>query len=204
MNTSKKEKQESGKIGRRDFIRTSAMVCCMANLPFASSALSKDDSTKKKEPGVNPLELATYCGLYCGACDIYQKRIGNAGKELKKVLDAYDFGEIATQVPGMENYESFEQVLNVLINFFGQCPNCQKGGGNPQCQIRTCCKEKGYKTCAECPSIPCEKLKPMVDGYPQLKEMLEEIKTTGLENWCQVQQEKVNQGYRYSDTLGKK
>jgi hypothetical protein len=56
---------------------------------------------------VQPFELAAYCGLYCGAWDIYQKRIGQSGKELEKVLDAYRFNEIATQVAGLEDYETF-------------------------------------------------------------------------------------------------
>jgi len=204
-NINKKENSADGNIRRRDFIRKSAIFCCMANIPFAVSGIpkSRGQNTNTKELDRKPTELASYCGLYCGACDIYQKRIGKSGKELKKVLDVYKFNEIANQVPELKGYETFYKVLNTIITFFGQCPGCQKGGADPQCKIRSCCKEKGYQTCAECLSIPCEKLKPLLDDYPQLKDALQEIKKTGLEEWCQKQQEMVNKGFRYSNTLSK-
>ena len=115
------KKINSGKIDRRCFIRTSAIACCLANVPFATDTLISDKKAKVKGPGINPSELVSFCGLYCGACDIYQKRILKSGKELKKILDAYNFKEIAKQVPGLENYEAFDKVLNIMITFFGQC-----------------------------------------------------------------------------------
>ncbi len=200
---SKNEKLASEGIGRRDFICKSALFCCAANIPFAASGFSKKAGQQEKKSDVNPMDLVTYCGLYCGACDIYQQRISKSGNELKRVLDAYNFGDIAKQVPELEDYDAFYKTLNTLITFFGQCPACQKGGGDPECKIRLCCKEKGYQSCAECPSLPCEKLKPLSDGYPGLLENLKEIKESGLEKWCQKQQEKVDKGFRYSDTLTK-
>lgn len=203
-NHSKKENLAAENIGRRDFIRKSAMVCCMANFPFAINGIPKSKGPNTGMSDVKPTDLATYCGLYCGACDIYQKRIGESGKELKKVLDAMKFNEIASQVPGLEDYETFYKILNTIITFFGQCAGCLKGGGDPQCKIRNCCNEKGYQTCAECPSVPCEKLKPLYEGNPQLGDDLQEIKKIGLEKWCQKQQEKVDKGFKYSDILSKK
>lgn len=200
----KKVKMDLGRIDRRDFILKSAMVCCMTNIPLKASgfSLSKNDN-QTTGPKVNPIELATYCGLYCGACDIYQKRISKSGNELKKILDAMDFNEWAPQVPGLEDYETFYKVLNNIIMYFGQCVTCLKGGGDPQCKVRLCCKEKGYQTCAECPEVPCEKFKQLLEGYPQLVDNLKEIKGIGLEKWCQKQQEKVDKGFRYSEALRK-
>jgi hypothetical protein len=189
----------SKSIDRRDFIRKSAIVCCLANIPFTNYGLTRNSLQEKAESSINPVELAAYCGIYCGACDIYQKRISQAGNDLKKVLDALEFESFAKQVPGLENYDTFYKTLNALIMFFGQCLGCQKGGGPPQCQIRACCKEKGYKTCAECDSYPCEKVKYIVDSYPAAKDSIMEIKTNGLEKWSQNQQEKVDKGFRYSD-----
>jgi hypothetical protein len=203
-NKKKNEKLLTGNIDRRDFLCKSALVCCMMNIPFASKSLSKDSVSKAFGSDVNPVELAAYCGLYCGACDIYQKRISQSGNELKKVLDAYDFGLIANQVPGLEDYKAFYNVLNNLITIFGQCEACQKDGGPPQCQIRMCSREKGYQTCAECSSFPCDKVKFIVDGYPQVKDSIKEIKNIGLEKWCQREQERVNKGFRYSSTLAEK
>jgi hypothetical protein len=197
------KKQNPGKIGRRDFICKSAMACCLANIPFAASGFPKKAGQQEKKSDVNPLELSTYCGLYCGACDIYQQRIGKSGNELKSVLDVYHFEQFAKQIPGLEEYDTFYKTLNTLISFFGQCPACQKGGGDPECKIRLCCKEKGYQTCAECPSLPCEKLKPISEGYPGLLENLKEIKEGGLEKWCQKQQAMVDKGFRNSDILSR-
>jgi hypothetical protein len=203
MNSQKKS-STAARIGRRNFICQSAALCCMAKFPYAVSRVPKGNSLKIRALDAKPVELAAYCGLYCGACDIYQQRIGQSGQELKRVLDAYSFEEIATQVPGLEDYKTFNGVLTTLITVFGQCLGCPKDGGPPQCEIRNCCREKGYKTCAECSSVPCEKLKPLLDSYPQLRDDLQEIQKSGLEKWSQEQQEKVDKGLRYSDLLSKK
>jgi len=194
-----KEKTTDGNIDRRDFIRKSFIACCMANIPVAGYGLAKKSKQEKAAPEVNPVELAAYCGIYCGACDIQQKRISSAGNELKKVLDTYEFASFASQVPGLENYDAFYKTLNTLINFFGQCAGCQKGGGPPDCQIRACCKEKGYQTCAECDSYPCDKVKYIIDGYPPSKDNIMQIREIGLEKWSAKQQEMVDKGLRYSD-----
>lgn len=199
----RKTKEQSVNMGRRDFIHKSTMACCLLNIPFLTKVLPNDESSKMTETDVNSLELVTYCGLYCGACDIYQKRISQSGNDLKKVLDALDFSSFSNQVPGLEDYDAFYKVLNTLITLFGQCPTCQKGGGPPQCPIRDCCREKDYETCAECSSFPCEKVKYIVDSYPPAKDNILQIREIGLEKWSQKEQEKVNKGFRYSDILGK-
>jgi len=201
VNKCKIKNQDSKRIGRRDFIRKSALMCCMAHIPFAASGLPQEEGEKPKTTDVKPAELAGYCGLYCGACDIYQQRISKSGNELKKVLDAFKFGDFSNQVPGLEDYATFEKVLNNIITIFGQCAACQKGGGDPQCKIRLCCREKGYQTCAECSSFPCERFKALESSLSLIEQNLEEIKKIGLEEWCQKQQEMVDKGFKYSDLL---
>ena len=196
---SRKEIEILGNMDRRDFIRKSFAACCLANIPVAGYGLAKKDKLGKAASEVNPVELAAYCGIYCGACDIHQERISKAGNELKKVLDAMEFESFANQVPGLQNYDTFYKTLNTLITFFGQCAGCQKGGGPPECQIRTCCQEKKYQTCAECDSYPCEKVKYIVDSYQPSQANIKEIRDIGLEKWSAKQQEMVDQGFRYSD-----
>jgi len=199
-NQKREEKLLSRTMQRRDFLRKSTLACCLANfIPVLGYGFTKSSLQEKTESDVNPVELAAFCGLYCGACDIYQKRISKAGNELKKVLDALEFESFASQVPGLENYGAFYKTLDTLIMFFGQCAGCQKGGGPPQCQIRACCREKGYQTCAGCDSYPCEKVKYIVDGYPGSKDNIMDIRKNGLERWSQNQQKKVSEGFRYSD-----
>ena len=200
----REERIAFGNMDRRNFIRASFAACCMANIPVAGYGLGRKSKQEKAAPEVNPVELAASCGIYCGACDIHQQRISRAGHDLKKVLDALEFESFANQVPGLENYDTFYKTLNTLISFFGQCAGCQKGGGPPNCQIRTCCKEKGYRTCAECGSYPCDKVKYIVDGYPPSKDNISQIRDIGLEKWSSMQQEMVDKGFRYSDYRKKK
>lgn len=198
LKPSKSNNLGTNNVGRREFIRDSAVVCCMASLPFSLEGSSTAIAQDQEGTAMKPTELGTYCGLYCGACDIYQKRIGKSGNELKKVLDSYNFGEMTAQIPGFEDYETFYKILNNLISFFGDCPSCRKGGGDPACKVRICAKEKGYQTCAECPSMPCDKIKDM-GLLPYVEGNLKEINKIGYEAWCQKQQERVNQGFRYSN-----
>jgi hypothetical protein len=189
---------------RRDFICQSAATCCLLHLSIVNRTLNKGDNVGTPTKEMDLTQLATFCGLYCGACDIYQKRIYKSGSELKQILDAYDFHAIAKEVPGLEQYEAFDKVLNVLISFFGQCPGCKKGGGNPECAIRACAKTKEYTTCAECSDFPCERLKIIHDSYDMAGENIEAICKEGLEVWCQKQQKKVDQGLRYTTFLAEK
>ncbi|MGE5530349.1 MAG: DUF3795 domain-containing protein [Patescibacteria group bacterium] len=44
-----------------------------------------------------------------------------------------------------------------------KCDGCYHVSGrkaDPDCPVRPCCREKGYITCAECPSYPCNLLEP--------------------------------------------
>lgn len=187
-------------VKRRDFLCQSAVLCGAAGLPLAAAS----PHPRNKKPGLTqdprPEELIAYCGLYCGACDIYQQRISTAGNDLKQVLDGLDFKTIAQQMPGLEDYDSFYKVLNTLIMYFGQCQGCARGGGNPQCPAKICCREKGYRTCAECSQAPCEKIAAAgvaETAAPNLKE----IQSLGREKWAREQQAKVEKGFRYSQAL---
>lgn len=199
MAENKNELVTSG-LKRRDFLCKSAVACyVMSNLFSSNDIIAKEQ--KDKGMARNPEELVTFCGIYCGACDIGQKRIGNAGYELKHILDAYQFSNWVTEIPGFEEYNSFEKTLSALIDFFGQCPGCQQGGGAPDCQIRNCCKEKGIQTCADCASMPCDKLKASGDFADLAINNLNNIKEIGLERWTYQQQKKVDEGLRYSDFM---
>jgi hypothetical protein len=42
--------------------------------------------------------LVGYCGLYCGACGIYQGRIKQAVENLRGVIQAYGFNKISAEL----------------------------------------------------------------------------------------------------------
>ena len=147
----------------------------------------------------NPKNLVGFCGLYCGACGIYQRKIKEAVENLRSVITAYGFDkvmpELAKWEPSFQHYPEFESVMNGLTKLFGECPGCIGGGGDPECAVRQCAKQKGYATCAECDAMEtCEK----VQKYgPKALEGLRKIKTVGVDKWVEEMQKKVDSGYCY-------
>ena len=117
---------------------------------------------------IKAAELAAYCGLYCGACSIENGQIRNAAKELQGMLKAYGYPQwaptLAEFVPATKHYPEFDGVLEWLTT--QECGGCLAGGGNPQCAIRICAKEKGFAGCWECTEVTCEKLQGIDQGYP--------------------------------------
>lgn len=149
---------------------------------------------------MNAKSLVGYCGLYCGACGIYQRRIKQAVENLKQIIGAYGFDkmmpELAKWEPSLQHYERFEKVMDGLIKLFGECPSCGNGGGNPNCIVRECCKQKGYTLCVECSDMEdCGKLQ----QYGSVKKELQRIKITGFDKWLEEMQRKVVAGYCYLD-----
>jgi len=81
------------------------------------------------------------------------------------------------------------------------CPGCMGGGGNPECAIRLCAKERGLAGCWECSEDPCEKLQEIDQGYAGARENRQRIRDTGLEAWLAEQAAQVEAGFSYLDVL---
>ena len=149
--------------------------------------------------------LVGYCGLYCGACAICQKLIKNRVAQLLEILHAYQFRDIAKEIakfaPEFQHYPQFEEVCKGLAKMFGECLGCIEGGGPPVCEIRNCCKESGFRTCAECNEMPCEKLEPQIKGYKGHLETLQTIKNLGIEKWTEQMKKKVKEGFSYVEVM---
>jgi len=149
----------------------------------------------------NLRDLVGHCGLYCGACGIRQGRVKHAVESLRKVIGAYGFDKIAPELakwePSFQHYKEFEDVMDGWVKLFGECPGCTKGGGDPNCAVRSCCKEKAFATCAECSGMDtCEKVK---QYGPRALEGLHKIKALGVDKWAEDIQKRVNAGYSYLD-----
>ena len=147
-----------------------------------------------------PTNLVGYCGLYCGACGIYQGRIKQAVQNLREVIRAYGFDKIAPELakwePAFQHYAEFDKVLDGFVKLLGECPGCVAGGGDPGCRVRECCRPKAFQTCAECDKMgTCEILQRVA---PEKKE-LSKIKGTGIDKWIEEMQRKVSAGYCYLD-----
>ncbi len=145
----------------------------------------------------DPKALVGYCGLYCGACGIYQGAFKERVDQLRDIIKRYGFDKIMPELakwePALKHYKEFESVLDGLVKMFGSCPGCLGGGGDPDCKVRGCAKQKGYTTCAECKeALTCEKLKPYSN-----QEMLERIREIGVANWAEDMSKKVESGFSY-------
>ncbi len=145
--------------------------------------------------------LVGYCGLYCNACGIRQGKIKNAVNNLRSVIAVYGFEKIMPELakwePSFKHYDNFGQVMNGLVKMFGSCPSCLKGGGDPNCKVRLCAMQKGYRTCAECDEAEiCEKLALYRQGYGLLL-ALQTIRQKGIGRYAEETQKKVDEGYVY-------
>ena len=149
----------------------------------------------------DPASLVGYCGLYCNACGIRQEKIKTAVNNLRNVIAAYGFDKIMPQLakwePSFKHYNEFNQVMNGLVKMFGDCPGCLQDGGDPDCKVRSCAKQKGYRTCAECNEAEtCENLAPYREGYGLIP-TLQTIRKNSIEKYAQEMQKKVDDGYSY-------
>lgn len=145
-------------------------------------------------------DLVGYCGLYCNACGIRQGQIKTAVNNLRGIVTAYGFDKIMPQLanwePSFKHYDEFSQVMGGLVKLFGDCPGCLQGGGDPDCKVRQCAKQKGHRTCAQCNQKEiCEPLAPYRKGHAG--PALETIRQKDIEKYAEEMQSKVDKGYDY-------
>ena len=109
-------------------------------------------------------ELIAYCGLYCGDCYVYQGKIADLARDLRKELRQAKFDKEAELLSTegyfatLKNYPQCYEVLGTLVKY--RCRRaCRGGGGPPFCKIRKCCQRKGSEGCWQCDQFEtCEKL----------------------------------------------
>lgn len=134
------------------------------------------------------------CGIYCGACLFYRSDIPEIAKNLKEELKKEKFNKIAVPFDWVGDYKEFKKWLNFLSR--AKCSGCQAGGGNPFCNIRKCCKNKGIRTCAECDEMPCKKLEWISERYKKWNiKNLKRIREVGYEKWLEEMEEEVKKGF---------
>ncbi|MGB9675816.1 MAG: DUF3795 domain-containing protein [Candidatus Bathyarchaeales archaeon] len=72
-------------------------------------------------------------------------------------------------------------------------------GGLPDCQIRSCAKEKGIEVCPQCKNYPCTLIKSLSEHYPTLIQDGKRMQTVGVKKWVREQEEMVKRGVVYAD-----
>ena len=129
----------------------------------------------------------SYCGLYCGACDILN---------LHRV-------SLETGIPARwedlpERFREHLQKAEVV------CQGCKSEvlfEGCKRCAVRICASGKGVEACIECPEYPCPEVERR-KGYVSsgLKDLLphtkvifrnmDVVKEKGIEYWIQDQEKR--------------
>jgi hypothetical protein len=130
--------------------------------------------------------LTACCGLYCGDCIPSDEELFHLVQALDQKLTEIRFdlySEYKTpQIPEFKEYPAFLSVLRRIGQL--HCPACRQGGGNPQCTIRTCVREKGLSGCWECGERSgCGLLDRLRKVHGNLDYHLDLIAEMGPEKW---------------------
>jgi hypothetical protein len=141
-------------------------------------------------------DLITYCGAYGGTCARWcgYRQFRDLASLLTEWVDAQGYRYWMPQESDEFDYLEFRKGLE----FFSKadtwlvCRKCCKGGdGNPDCEIRKCCKNLGLDLCFECVEFPCTK----VEANSGMLERAKEYQSLGRVEWLQKQVERGNQGF---------
>ena len=114
------------------------------------------------------------CGIRCGDCSLGNGTVSGTAKKLEEYLKSYSIASWAPLLPSGTDidFSKLERGLEWLQANVG-CLGCERGGGPPDCAIRACSKEKGYRLCSECPDLErCTKFNWLGDSAKSLKERL--------------------------------
>ncbi|NWF87727.1 DUF3795 domain-containing protein [Candidatus Bathyarchaeota archaeon] len=133
-----------------------------------------------------------YCGVCCSHCGM-RARIPKMAKELKRFVEAYHYGDWVGYITKDFVFEDFMKGLDWFAN--SCCNGCLLGGGMPNCEVRNCCKEKGFKNCYFCEDFStCEKLVYQRQTY-KINDNYKKIKRFGYEKWLKEQEKKLKESF---------
>jgi hypothetical protein len=131
--------------------------------------------------------LLAYCGIYCGDCLGYTGVIADAAEDFKCVLEKYEFEKSAKYILP-DQLKDYDKIFDKIVFMASlRCPIVcrERTDDNVDCEIRKCCRSKGFFACYQCDNFKnCEKLKSM-EGihYEAMIKNLKEIREMGLEEW---------------------
>lgn len=110
-------------------------------------------------------ERIAYCGLWCDACSVYV---------------ASQYNQDRLQVIADKMKVSVEEM---------HCNGCKADTISMHCRncnIKACCLEKGFQSCAECKDVPCDILKEFQPKMPHRAELfksLDNLEQHGKQEW---------------------
>jgi hypothetical protein len=135
-------------------------------------------------------EVLAYCGFYCGDCLGYTGVIADAAENLTEVLERYQFHRTAECVfpEQLRDYDKLREMLGFMtgLRCAGICREERQDGGASGCQVKNCCKERGYYACYECDDFEtCDILDSLHKGLhtDSCVKNMKAIREMGLEAW---------------------
>jgi hypothetical protein len=121
-----------------------------------------------------------FCGIDCDTCDLVEGLIGLARKaaelnsglrEMKVSAWAPSVLEGGSVIDFQRLDESLEWIAASLT-----CPGCKSGGGQQDCSVRLCSRDKGYESCSQCSGLmECSKIDHL-NKPDRIKERLLELR----------------------------
>ena len=127
------------------------------------------------------------CGITCATCPLGNGTISETAKKTLDYVNTYGIKDWAPLVPEGKDLDwmGFEKTITWLTKY-GVCQGCEKGGGPPDCVIRTCAQEKGFELCNQCHEVEsCRKFDWLGDYATTLKHSLIENKGKSKEKWIE-------------------
>ncbi|MEJ5328110.1 MAG: DUF3795 domain-containing protein [Candidatus Bathyarchaeia archaeon] len=146
------------------------------------------DNKKPGSPSAfSDAELVAYCGINCKDCKARSERRLQLAKLFKESLQELPLDLFKHVLPPFKNIDQVMEFLEFLPQL-GLTQTCctspSEPCGDPNCEIRTCIKNNGYRTCAECTVyITCSKLDFLKPHHPTLLTDLDYIKKNGFDQY---------------------
>ena len=132
---------------------------------------------------MSSLRKDTYCGLYCGACEIVNAK---TEEQQNRVIQAFE-----SSIPGW--HASLDQMHCSGCKTEDVFVNCAK------CPIRPCARARGIEFCHQCSDYPCQ-MHTFIQAAATQVPILRHVKAIarnqayirehGLNAWLQDQEEK--------------
>ena len=130
--------------------------------------------------------LTAYCGICCADCIPANSELHLLTEQLEKLLGKLQFDVYADykaeRIPEFRSYPVFLAILRRIGQL--HCPTCRQGGGNAQCDIRSCLQARDLPGCWVCNLRPgCNRLDRLRAVHPHLDQNLDLIARLGPEQW---------------------
>lgn len=122
-----------------------------------------------------------------------QKRIPEKARDLRRFIEAYRYSDWIEHMTRDFDYPNLIKGLQWFTN--SACRGCGAGGGMPSCEVRECCRKKGYENCYSCGDFSsCRKLGYQKETY-KIDHEYQQIRKIGYEKWRKMQEEKARVGF---------